>query len=137
MLAALVGGSVVGIGGCTGRSEGVEVVGVEVINLAWTPRTVDVELRAGGETVWTETEAVGVDSERPLECTWPRAPGEYTITARLANGDGRAERTLADAGGTDGGGRVAAFVVVGLRASVSIETTDDYTRPPGFSGTCE
>jgi len=116
------------------------VAGVEIINLSRTPWSVRVELRRDDEVVWSETESVAIDEQRPLECTWPRTPGEYTIAARLDSGDGRVERPLADADGADadgGQGRVGAFVVVGLRESISVEVTDGYARPAGFSGACE
>lgn len=109
------------------------MAGVEIINLSRTPWSVRVELRRDDEVVWSETESVAIDEQRPLECTWPRTPGEYTIAARLDSGDGRVERPLADADG----GRVGAFVVVGLRESISVEVTDGYARPAGFSGACE
>lgn len=133
VLAALAGGSVIGAAGCTGRSEGVEVVGLEILNMAWTPRSVTVELKRDGDVVWTETEQVAVDTERPLECTWPRTPGDYAVATHLDDGDGRAERDLSDAGSRT----VGAFVIVGLQETVRISVTDDYTRPVGFSGTCE
>lgn len=133
VLAALAGGSVLGAVGCTGQPAGVEVIGIEILNMAWTPRSVTVELRDAGEVVWTETEQVAVDTERPLECTWPRTPDDYTVVARLASGDGRAERDLTDAESSP----VGTFIVVGLQGSIGIKVTSDYTRPAGFSGTCE